>query len=138
MIMKAEVVEKVGSKFRVRIPTINGTALGSTSTPNHLLPLATLCTLPGIDNVLSPGDIVFVTFEENDYGKPVILGQLYTEKSAANSCLDIKSRTISIEDSRRPDLDVGYAKLPNNTTIGDVPFGDLQNMLFWFRNMNNH
>lgn len=140
MIMKAQVVELVGSNlFRVRIPTLNGKEGDTTSTPNEDLPLATLCTLPNISNVVNAGDIVFVEFEENDYGRPVILGQLYRPQASTNNntCVDLRVRSIEVND-KRGGMSTSRATLPYNTTIGTRSFDDMSKLLFWFDNMNNH
>ena len=41
---------------------------------------ASVCGIPGIQNYINVGDIVYVGFEDNDMGKPVILGHLLTSQ----------------------------------------------------------
>ena len=40
---------------------------------------ARLCGISGMANLIHPGDIVMVGFEDNDMGKPIILGHLLTK-----------------------------------------------------------
>lgn len=40
---------------------------------------ASVCGIPGIVNYIHVNDIVYVGFEDNDMGKPVILGHLLTQ-----------------------------------------------------------
>lgn len=122
--------------FKVRIPIFDGIEGSSTSTDNDLLASATLCTLPNVDNVVSPGDIVYVGFENNDIGKPVILGQLYQKPSKTNTCIDITLRSLVVEDKKNKQ--VSLAKLPSDTTIGSTKFSDIQKLIFYFNNMYNH
>lgn len=107
---KSYIVEKVSNKYRVRIPIYHGIegSAGSTETSN--LPLATVCSLKGSSNIYTSGDVVYVFFEDNDLGKPVILGSLVaSEKSKTNIDLDIDKLLVS-----------GKATLPEDTTIGTV------------------
>ena len=39
---------------------------------------ASICSIPGLSNSITEGDIVYVAFEDNDMGKPVIIGHLLT------------------------------------------------------------
>ena len=136
MITKATVLYAIPgtNKFKVRIPLFDGIDGGITSTPDRLLADATLCTLPNIDNVVRPGDVVFVAFEENDMGKPVILGQLYNPNKQSDTCVDLQVRTIRVED--KVDSQTSRAILPPNTKVGTHQ--NLNDMLFYFDNIDNH
>ena len=138
MITKAIVQSQVpnSNKFRVRIPIFDGPPGGMVSTPDGILAEATLCTLPNAQNVVNPGDIVYVAFENNDMGRPVILGHLYQEPSRTTTCIDLQLRTLKVED--KVNSKVSSAKLPYNTSIDMVTANDMQKLLFYFRNMDNH
>lgn len=138
MITKAIVDSKVPNtnRWRVRIPILDGIAGGMTSTPSILLPEATLCTLPNAKNVVNPGDIVFVAFEENDMGKPVILGHLYQEESKTNTCIDLQLRTLRVEDKVNARISSAY--LPDNTMLSGIALSDMEKLLFYFNNLYNH
>lgn len=136
MLMKAQVIEQIPNTnlFRVRIPTINGYS-GNTSTPDSELPLATLCTLPNVDNVVRAGDIVYVAFEENDYGRPVILGQLYRPQNLYNTYIDIQARSITVKDGNNDDTCI--VTLPTKTQIGDITYKKLTDVVSTFDNTSN-
>lgn len=138
MITKAIVVSKVpnSSKYTVRIPILDGIQGGNISTPDGLLAQATVCTLPNVKNVVNPGDIVYVEFEENDMGRPVILGHLYQENSKTNTCIDLQLRSLVVEDKANPRA--SSASLPDNTNISGISTNDMEKLLFYFRNMYNH
>lgn len=138
MITKAIVEEciKDSNLFRVRIPIFDGVSGGSTSTPNHLLPLATLCTLPNANNIVNVGDVVYVGFEDNDIGRPVILGHLYQQESKTTTCPDLQLRSIVVEDKKN--AAASSAVLPTKTEISDISAQDISELLFYFRNLYNH
>lgn len=117
MITKA-IVEKIYDNYRiaVRIPIFDKVPNVDGATPTDQLGVATICTLPKASPNIMVGDTVFVAFENNDISQPVIIGYLYSEnlpKAAQGLNLD------SIEVS-------AVAKLPSQTTIGDVSMAELQ------------
>ena len=129
MITKAIVQGKVPgtSKYKVRIPIFDGVAAGEANTPDDLLPEATVCCLPNFTNVVNTGDIVFVAFEENDLGKPVILGHLYQDAPKTNTCADIQVRSLIVED--KVNSKVSSARLPENTNLGNIKTSDIQELI---------
>lgn len=72
MITKAEIQRKNGNKYYVRIPLFEWSG-----EKQKFEEWATVCYMPGAFPTYKRGDIVFVSFENNDIGKPVILGKLY-------------------------------------------------------------
>lgn len=123
MITRA-IVERVlpGNVAQVRIPILDAIKSAPQATPTDELSIATMCVIPNSYNHISVGDIVFVGFEDKDYGKPVILGQLFKEydtleTSGTDTKLDLKLRSIDIASS---------ANLPKNTVIGDVSAKEIQ------------
>lgn len=102
------IVEEVLSQYKVkvRLPIFDGVK----SNKNEVLNSATICTLPSIDNVVTVGDIVFVGFEDNDLGKPIVIGQLFSSKSN-NTKSDLKLNTLYTE---------SITKLSSSTWIGAI------------------
>lgn len=111
MITKGIVEEIVDSYYvKVRLPIYDGVPIGTTYVPTDDLNRATVCTLPSIRPHLKIGDVVFVGFEDNDLGKPIILGCLYRESTTGSvSNIIADSLTVNID-----------AHLSAETSIGDV------------------
>ena len=80
---------------------------------------ATRIEIAGIKDDIKVGDVVYVGFEDDKYGKPIILGKLFTGQEA-----DISSnqslRTLAVSDK---------AQLPGDTTIGDTNLDDFKNII---------
>lgn len=96
MITKAIIKSKPaigGTKYTVYIPLLRT----ATDEEVDATLSATLCYTPGISNAFSVGDVVFVSFEDNLYDKPVILGKLYTGQETS-SPTQILARTIKVTD----------------------------------------
>ena len=88
MITKA-IVEKVIDNYniRVRVPSLDRTYQSSVYTNNEDLNVAIVCTLPGCDPNIKVGDVVFVSLEETEEDRAVILGYLYrTKKTETLKC----------------------------------------------------
>ena len=124
MVTKGYIVKKsteAPNKYLVRIPFFE-----SAATANNPLSPVSECTLshnPGTYEALLPGDCVFISFEDNLYSKPVILGKLFTKIEEQSSGYQYNT-----------DLKVTHkATLPNDTTIGKVPFN---NILNYFNSIN--
>ena len=97
MITKAIVTQLVPpNKFKVRIPIFDGFSGQQGAVSDEHLSNATLCTLPNSDNVINVGDIVYVAFEDNDAGRPVILGHLYTGTSKTNTIIDLSKQNYRL------------------------------------------
>lgn len=127
MVTKGYVIKKspdASNKYLVRIPLFESSGVSLTS--NDLNSSITECTLshnPGTYEALVPGDCVFVTFEDNLYSRPVIIGKLFTKIEEQSSGYQYNT-----------DLKVTHkATLPNDTTIGNVPF---DNVLNYFNSIN--
>ena len=77
MITKAIVEEIVSTtQVRVRIPLLHKISTSSSATPFNELPIATICTFPGIDIKYDVGDVVYVSYEDDLSSKIVVLGDL--------------------------------------------------------------
>ncbi len=111
------IVEEIIDNYqaKVRLPVYNGIEGTKQSTPSNELSIATICTLSNISRPVEVDDIVYVSFEDNDLGKPVILGQLY-KKEQSNNLADINSATSNINKLKVSTS----ASLPNDTTIGNI------------------
>lgn len=62
---------------------------------------ASICGVPGIQNYINVGDIVYVGFEDNDMGKPIILGHLLTSylEEKRNCYPGLKLSSLDVQDS---------------------------------------
>lgn len=119
-------VEKYDNIYEVFIPIFlsAGQSKDSKLSPSSIE--ATLCYQPEHLNSYNVGDIVFVSFEDNDKSKPIILGKLYLGNG------ETESRTNDIVQ----DLRVTHnAKLPKNTTIGDISGDEIERL---FRDVANN
>ena len=96
--------------YRVRIPVINRSSDASFHTPTDELYTATVCVVNGCIPHIQVGDVVYVTFEDNDLSRPIILGYLYRDSSSDVSC-DFIVDDIKVS---------GDAVLSPNTSIGAV------------------
>ena len=80
---------------------------------------ATRIQVSGIKDDLNVGDAVYVSFEDDKYGKPVILGKLYSgneEEVSSNQSL----RTLNVTDK---------VQLPGDTIIGDMTMDSLRDYI---------
>lgn len=78
---KAIIEERVSSyKYRIRIPRYDKAQSVYSSSGSKNLLEAQVCTLPGMLPEYKTGDIVWVDYESNNIGNPVILGQFYRQE----------------------------------------------------------
>jgi len=114
------IVEKIHSpsKVAVRVPSFDKSKTAFNRTLTDDLGVATICTLPNFIPNVRVGDCVFVGFEHNDISSPVILGYLYTEESTETK-QDAFVESINVNSN---------AKLPMDTTIGDVTANEIQQL----------
>ena len=105
-------VEKVETPYliRVRIPFLNRAKESSNCTPTRELATAPICVPTNFIPNIQAGDVVFVGFEDNDYGKPVILGMLYRKEMG-------QSRGTALLSSLDVQVDT---HLSEETSIGEV------------------
>ena len=102
MITKA-IVEEVGRDgyhLRVRIPIFHKIENAPGSTPFKELPMALINYSPGCKPNYSPGDIVYVGFENDQYSEPVIIGSLLNDsyENMNGSILTDSINDVSIDD----------------------------------------
>lgn len=123
--------------FEVRIPLLED------NTKNKMIFKATCCTPPGYTSGYNKGDIVFVTFENEEPDMAIILGKLYTvpkdEQKKTNLENFSKNNSVigktSENQSLASSIDAGalvvenIAALPKNTIIGDVSFSKIEELM---------
>lgn len=119
MITRA-IVESVIDKYniRVRIPVIDRMPDSGIYTKTSELNVASVCTLPGCDPNIKPGDIVFVGIDDTLEEQVVILGYLYRDRLTTYS--DLQAHSIMID---------GRTELTTDTRIGDVSPSEIQQLL---------
>ena len=103
-------------QVRVRIPIIHQIENTAQFTINNDLPAASICTSPSTHLNLSVGDVVIVGFENQDLGRPIILGYLYTGEFSTTAASQSFNSIQVLND----------AKLPASTTIGSISSEELQ------------
>ena len=115
MLLKG-VVEKINDAYsiQVRIPLINGIGNNYSTTPETELPISVICSAPGSCPNFKLGDVVIVGFENDDLGKPIIIGQLFCANTKGASTATLQSLEV-----------LGSAKLSYNTSIGKVTSEEL-------------
>lgn len=125
MITKAFIQDVINPHtVRVRIPMYNKLDGTQGSTPKSELPLAPICTVANIINDPHPGDVVFVSFEDDDLSKPIVLGYL----SLANMGL-------SYTDIVCDDLEAkGEIRLSEDMVVGEIKYENI----FQLKNLNEN
>lgn len=111
------IVEEVISPYqvKVRLPIIHRSTSSPEFTPNDSLPIASICTLPNAHANIRVGDVVIVGFENNDEGKPIILGYLYKE-ILGDTALSLNLSALQVS---------GSTKLGYDTQIGDITASEI-------------
>ena len=119
MLTKA-IIEQVISQYevRVRIPLYNKAADAINCTPKEQLCIASTCIPAGQSYNYNVGDIVYVSFEDNDISKPVVLGFLYSANKPITTS-DILARDLSVD---------GEAILSKYTSIGNVAGNEIETL----------
>lgn len=106
------IIEQIVNAYtvKVRMPAINDMGRTGKNLLSDDLNDAKICTLSHVNPSLNIGDIVFVAFEDNDMGKPVVIGHLYRE-NMQNTYTDIQSNSLIVN---------LMCQLPEYTSIGEV------------------
>ena len=114
------IVEKVLSKYyaRVRIPIYDGVEDSQGSTNNVNLSSAIVCSLPNSIVTLAKDDIGYVTFEDDDIGKPIIIGWLQ-KGTGNNSEVGLTLSTLTTKST---------TFLNKQTYIGDIQPFEIQKL----------
>lgn len=110
----------VDNKFKIYIPIFRRAGEPENSKLSASTTYATLCYNPGAENGYRVGDIVYVAFENNQIGEPVIIGKLFLNKTQ-----DSENSTYLIGD----ELNISNkARLPLDTMIGDIKGEELERL----------
>lgn len=106
------IVEKLLDRYtiKVRMPLLNRMKQNSNSILSEDLNEAVVSVPPNFDPNINVGDVVFVAFEDNNFGKPVVIGYLY-RSNMTPTYGDIILNSINVKIA---------ANLSADTTIGDV------------------
>lgn len=106
------IVEQVVDTYhvRVRMPRLNKLSTSVGATPTNELSVATLCTVPGCSPNLRQGDIVYIDFEDDDEGVPIVVGMLFNERGKS-TYTDYNMNSLKVNVN---------AELPGDTSIGQV------------------
>ncbi len=85
MVTLAEILDmKIGTNLcKVRVPLFE-----PAGNKAKVEMWATMMLPPGIQAGYEVGDVVFVTFSDNDLGRPVVLGQLYRGPESSSNRID--------------------------------------------------
>lgn len=111
MITRAIIKSIFGNKCSIEVPLFSND--NSNSIP--VLPEAVMMIPPGMIGQYAEGDVVIISFEENMFGRPIVLGKLYTgANSAKQASATILSRNTEIET-----VDITtQAEITKTTSIG--------------------
>ena len=94
MITRAIIKSIFGNKCSIEVPLFSND--NSNSIP--VLPEAAMMIPPGMIGQYAEGDVVIISFEENMFGRPIVLGKLYTgTNSAKQASATMLSRNTEIE-----------------------------------------
>jgi hypothetical protein len=122
LIVKAIIDSKVAdNRYRIRVPVYDKIKSSSLSSDN--LSIADVCSPVNCDLNLNINDVVYVSYENNDRSKPVIIGSL-SNNSRSNYTLN--SLTVS-----------NFAKLPSNIKIGNITYKELSCLINLNDNLEN-
>lgn len=113
MITRAIIIDKDLSigKVKVKIPILQGIGDGGID-----INWASIIYIPGIDIDYQIGDVVEIGFEDNDAGKPVVLGFLKLRNKEIDSRIYGTFKELNVEDK---------FKSPTNTLIGKTSYQEL-------------
>ncbi len=117
----------VDNKFKIYIPIFRRAGESKDSKLSASIMYATLLYTPGSENGYRVGDIVYISFENNQMGNPIILGKLFL-----NTTQDVPNTASIIGDN----LNIsGKATLPKDTKIGEVTGNEIEKL---FRLVSNN
>lgn len=103
-------------QLQVRIPILDGNDFNGVKDKD--LSWASILAIPGIEVNYQKGDIVIVGFEDNNKGKPIVLGYLKSALSKNKNIIYPEIQTSKMQAFEE-------AKFPKNTRIGNISYGTL-------------
>ena len=105
-------IDYESNKIRVRIPIYDGAQNSQGSTSDDDLSWASVMCLPGLTINYEVGDIVIVGFEDDDIGKPIILGYLRLANGGSEKAkISANLNSLVVNDSLTTSTDVKFGKL---------------------------
>lgn len=105
-------IDYESNKIRVRIPIYDGAQNSQGSTSDDDLSWASVMCLPGLTIDYEVGDIVIVGFEDDDIGKPIILGYLRLANGGSEKAkISANLNSLVVNDSLSTSTDVKFGKL---------------------------
>lgn len=116
MITKAIIVEQKDNKYKIRIPIYHGIVGSANYIPDIDLPYATASVTSGIQTPYNINEIVYIAFEEEDLGYPIIIGSLHTLEEKINPNAKLKLSELIVDKN---------VSLPLNTNIANVKSNEI-------------
>ena len=117
------------NKVQVRMPLFDGIENSPDSPINSEdLCWASIMYIPGLEISYSVGDIVIVGFEDNNIGKPIVLGYLKLLGKKMDSKIYMTAKEMDVENKFLS---------PTNTTIGNIQYDELFTVVDNNKNMWN-
>ena len=112
MITKGIILERIigTNTYYVRIPYLETSGVGVSRL------VATVSDNPAISEEYKVDDVVYISFEEHQANKPVIIGKLYVEGSGHRGSANFEALNVSTK-----------VNLPKDTTIGGKDLSQLLN-----------
>lgn len=104
-------LEDNGYQAKIRIPYLDRAPTVAGALPQFDLYTACISTTPGCYPTYIPGDVVYVDFEQDDMGRPIIIGALYRQ--------DMLSKVNIFADDIIADSEL---KINNKAGINASPF----------------
>ena len=130
MVTKGIITEVISDyKAKVRIPLYDSVESAKGSTLDKDLSIATVCTLPNLTHPVDVGDVVYVSFEDGDKSKPVILGHLHKEnKTKTKVNLDVGNITTNSTTQLGYQTSIGNIRPAEIATLSGVK-DNIQNQI---------
>lgn len=105
-------IDYESNKIRVRIPIYDGAQNSQESTSDDDLSWASVLCIPGLTVDYKIGDIVIVGFEDDDIGKPIILGYLRLVNGESDEArISANLNNLTVNDKLSTSTNVKFGKL---------------------------
>lgn len=105
-------IDYESNKIRVRIPIYDGAQNSQESTSDDDLSWASVLCIPGLIIDYKIGDIVIVGFEDDDIGKPIILGYLRLSNGESDEArISANLNNLTVNDKLSTSTNVKFGKL---------------------------
>ena len=105
-------IDYESNRIRVRIPIQDGVQNSQGSTSDDYLSWASVLCIPGLTIDYEIGDIVIVGFEDDDIGKPIILGYLRLANGRSDEArISANLNNLIVNDKLSTSTNVKFGKL---------------------------